>query len=126
MAIATPESGFARRIKSPPPPRNLLQRIADHRSDYLYIAPAILVMLLVIGYPVYYTIYLSFFKTAPSLAVADQSFIGIDNYKAVLGASSFRDVTINTIIWTVVSTVVSVALGLGQRWRSIASSSVAA
>lgn len=113
MAIATSESGLTRRVESPPPRRNLLQRIADHRADYVYIAPAILVMLLVIGYPVYYTIYLSFFRTSPSLAVADQSFIGIDNYKAVLGASSFRDVTINTIIWTVVSTAVSFVLGLG-------------
>jgi len=32
--------------------RNLLQRIVDHRHDYLYVAPALLVMLIVIAYPI--------------------------------------------------------------------------
>ena len=111
MAIAT--SQLEPRVAARPAPRrpNLLQRIVEHRADYIYIAPALLVMLLVIGYPVYYTIYLSFFRTSVSLAAADQSFIGFDNYKAVLGSSSFRDVTINTIIWTVFSTAISFILG---------------
>ena len=33
-------------------------------------------MLLVIGYPVYYTIYLSFFNTPPSLAMTQKIFVG--------------------------------------------------
>ena len=36
--------------------------------DYLYVLPALGVMFLVIGYPIYYTVYLSFFNTPPSLA----------------------------------------------------------
>ena len=43
-----------------------------HWADYLYVLPALGVMLLVIGYPIYYTVYLSFFTTPPSLAMCEQ------------------------------------------------------
>jgi len=91
----------------------LLQRVWLHRVDYLYVAPALGVMLLVIAYPVYYTITLSFFKTSPSLAMADSAFVGFDNYATVLASDSFRDTTMNTAIWTFFSTLVSFALGFG-------------
>jgi len=92
---------------------NLFTRVAQHRADYLYIAPALLVMLLVIAYPVWFTIQLSFEKTSPSLSLADQTFVGFDNYWTILKSQSFRDVTVNTIIWTVFSTLFSFVLGLG-------------
>lgn len=75
--------------------------------------PALLVMLLVIGYPVYYTVYLSFFDTPPSLAMADKIYVGLDNYRQVLASESFREVTLNTVIWTVFSTMFAFLLGLG-------------
>ena len=55
-----------------------------HRADYLYVLPALGVMLLVIGYPVYYTIDLSFFNTPPNLAMTDKIFAGLDNYRRIL------------------------------------------
>jgi multiple sugar transport system permease protein len=91
----------------------LLARIWRHRTDYLYVAPALAVMLLVIGYPVYYTIYLSFFNTPPSLAMSQKIFVGVDNYVRVLTSQAFRDVSWNTLIWTVFSTFFSFVLGLG-------------
>ncbi len=91
----------------------LLRRIWRHRYDYVYVAPALGVMLLVIGYPVYYTVYLSFFNTPPSLAMADKVFVGVDNYALIIGSDSFRDTTINTVIWTLASTALSFAIGLG-------------
>src|SRR5215471_9873982 len=81
----------------------LMRRIIRHRADYLYILPAFAVMLLVIGYPIYDTIYLSFFNTPPSLAMADKTFVGLDNYGRILESDSFREVTWNTVIWTVFS-----------------------
>ena len=87
--------------------------IARHWADYLYILPAFVVMLLVIGYPIYDTVYLSFFNTPPSLAMADKTYVGLDNYSRILGSDSFREVTINTLIWTVFSTVFAFILGLG-------------
>ena len=106
-------------VSVPAPPRvarrepGLFARIVRHRADYLYVAPAIGVMLLVIGYPIYDTIYLSFFNTPPSLALADKIYVGIDNYTRILSSEAFLDVTINTAIWTVFSTFFAFVLGLG-------------
>jgi multiple sugar transport system permease protein len=91
----------------------VLARVYRHRHDYLYIAPALAVMLLVIAYPIYDTIYLSFFNTPPSLAMEDKIFVGLDNYGRILESDSFREVTWNTVIWTVFSTLFAFVLGFG-------------
>jgi multiple sugar transport system permease protein len=85
-----------------------------HRSDYLYVLPAIVVMLIVIAYPIYYTVELSFFNTPPSLQLRDKEFIGIDNYALILRSDVFWRVTANTFIWTLASTVFAFILGLGS------------
>jgi multiple sugar transport system permease protein len=99
-----------------PSPRgrpSLLGRIWLGRWDYLYIAPALIVMLLVIAYPIYYTFVLSFYKTPPSLAMSEKIFVGIDNYVRLLKSNSFHKVTINTFVWTFWSTFFSIILGFG-------------
>lgn len=102
-------------VPAPSPRRrpSLLRRIVHHRSDYAYIAPALIVMALVIAYPIYYTVELSFFKTPANLAMDQKIFVGFDNYWAILTSKSFRDVTYNTLIWTVFSTFFAYVLGLG-------------
>ncbi|MEM7021554.1 MAG: sugar ABC transporter permease [Pseudomonadota bacterium] len=92
---------------------SFIQRVYRHRADYLYVLPSLGVMFLVIGYPIYYTIYLSFFKTPPSLAMADKIFVGLDNYALLLTNASFHEVTINTAIWTVFSTFFAFVMGFG-------------
>ncbi|MEM9223849.1 MAG: sugar ABC transporter permease [Pseudomonadota bacterium] len=88
-------------------------RIWEGRWDYAYVAPSLIVMLLVIAYPIYYTVVLSVYKTPPSLAMSDKVFVGIDNYIRLLQSSRFHDVTVNTVVWTVWSTFFSVILGFG-------------
>jgi multiple sugar transport system permease protein len=92
--------------------RNLLRQVVEHRWDYVYVLPALLVMLVVIAYPIYYTIELSFFKTPPNLQMRDKVFVGLDNYATVLSSSSFHRVTVQTAIWTVASTLAAFVLGL--------------
>jgi multiple sugar transport system permease protein len=104
-AERTGESGFAR--------SGLLQRLRDHRVDYLYVLPALVVMLVVIAYPVYYTIELSFFRTPANLQLRDKIFIGFDNYTTILSSEVFWSVTWNTVVWTVASTFFAFVLGLG-------------
>jgi multiple sugar transport system permease protein len=91
----------------------LIRRIVRHWADYLYIAPALGVMLLVIGYPVYFTLYLSLFNTPPNLSLDDKIFVGLDNYARVLGADSVREASVNTMVWTLFSTVFAFVLGFG-------------
>lgn len=102
---------------TPPAPRKtrggFLGRIYKKRWDYMYIAPALVVMLFVIAYPIYYTIALSFYKTPPSMAMSDKIFVGVDNYVRILTSSRFHEVTLNTMSWTIWSTFFAVVLGFG-------------
>jgi multiple sugar transport system permease protein len=84
-----------------------------HRADYLYVLPALGVMALVIGYPIYDTVYLSFFNTPPNLALEDKIFVGFDNYTRVLASESFHQASWNTLVWTVFSTFFAFVLGFG-------------
>jgi multiple sugar transport system permease protein len=92
---------------------SVVRRVYNARADYLYVLPAIVVMLIVIAYPVYYTAELSFFQTPPSLQLRDKIFNGVDNYAAILTSPVFWKVTGNTVIWTVASTLFAFLLGLG-------------
>src|SRR6187551_2910315 len=90
---------------------SVLRQMWVSRADYAYVLPAIVVMLIVIAYPIYYTIELSFFKTPPGLQLRDKIFIGADNYTAILTSAVFWQVTWNTLIWTAASTFISFVLG---------------
>jgi multiple sugar transport system permease protein len=90
---------------------NLLRQMWASRADYLYVLPAIVVMLVVIAYPIYYTIELSFFKTPPGLQLRDKIFVGTDNYTSILSSDVFWRVTLNTTIWTLASTLIAFVLG---------------
>ena len=94
--------------------QGILQQAWNHRADYFYVLPAIVVMLIVIAYPIYYTVELSFYKTPPSLQLRDKIFVGLDNYELILSSDVFWRVTANTMIWTLASTVLAFALGLGS------------
>jgi multiple sugar transport system permease protein len=94
--------------------RNIFAQMWAARADYLYVLPAIVVMLVVIAYPIYYTIDLSFFKTPPGLQLRDKIFVGMDNYTAILSSDVFWRVTVNTVIWTLASTLIAFVLGYGS------------
>jgi multiple sugar transport system permease protein len=87
--------------------------IVRHWADYLYIIPAVGIMLLVIAYPVFYTVRLSFYSTPANLAMSDKIWVGLDNYKRILQSESFRNVTYNTLEWTILSTFFAFLIGLG-------------
>ena len=98
-------------LRPPKKDDGYFKRIGTHWADYFYVLPALGAMLLVIGYPIYYTINLSFHFTSPSLAMTENVWIGLDNYRTVLRDSSFRNATENTIVWTVFSTLFSFIIG---------------
>ena len=111
MSTVTGQAELSR--QSEPARAGLLQRVREHRTDYLYVLPAILVLVIVIAYPVYYTIELSFFDTPKSLQLRDKVWNGLNNYTTILTSPVFWKVTWNTIIWTFGSTVFAFALGFG-------------
>jgi multiple sugar transport system permease protein len=93
------------------PRRGVFSEVVRHRTDYLWVAPALLVMVLVIGYPFVYTIDLSFYETPPSSP--NWYFNGVGNYRQILSDPSFWAITLNTFYWAVGSTVLSFLVGLG-------------
>lgn len=111
MAVTTTRAHPAVSARMARRREGVLWRIRRHWVDYLYIAPALIVMVIVIGYPIYYTVYLSFFATPPSLSMDDKIWVGLDNYTRILRSESFRDVTKNTFVWTIFSTFFAFVLG---------------
>lgn len=78
-------------------------------ADYLYVLPALLVMVIVIGYPLVYTVYLGFFKDDPF--TGSRTFNGLGNYTTLLRSERFWDITWNTFYWTIFSTFFAFVIG---------------
>ena len=112
MSFATGQGTAALAPAIVPKRAGFLQRVINHRNDYFYVLPALIVMMVVIAYPIYYTVELSFFKTPANLQMKDKIFVGLENYVTILKSESFREVTVNTLIWTFSSTFFAFVLGL--------------
>jgi N,N'-diacetylchitobiose transport system permease protein len=84
------------------------------RLPYLLIAPAILVSAAVLGYPLIQVIILSFQKwgLAQIFTGAPAPFVGLDNYKRILGDSEFWTVLVRTLVLTAVMVVASMVVGV--------------
>lgn len=109
MTTVNGEARNARQVRAKRP--DLLRQAWSSRADYCYVLPAIVVMLVVIAYPIYYTVELSFFRTPPGLQLRDRTFVGLENYVAILTSDIFWRVTLNTVIWTLSSTLIAFVLG---------------
>jgi multiple sugar transport system permease protein len=84
---------------------------AERKLAWLLCAPAVIVMVLVAGFPIIYAFWLSLRRA--DLRFPDASkFIGFSNYSAVLQSSTWwRDVG-NTLFITVVSVTLELVLGM--------------
>ena len=74
-----------------------------------YIAPALIVILLVIVFPLIYAFYISLQKVSG----ASHTFIGLANYSNILKSDYFWQSTARTLYFTVVSVGLEFLLGLG-------------
>ncbi|MEY2193870.1 carbohydrate ABC transporter permease [Neobacillus sp. BF23-41] len=75
----------------------------------IFLTPAVIIFLLVFGYPVVNVIFTSFFDYKINQPM---KFIGIDNYIALLSDQSFLIAFKNTIIWVALQGSFHVALGV--------------
>ena len=80
-------------------------------TPYLFIAPVVLYLLLFQGYPLIQQLMLSFTSTS-LLSPRDNVFVGLDNYRDLLGTSDFHNTILITAIYTVACVVLSIGLGL--------------
>lgn len=82
------------------------------RLAWLFVLPTLLVVVLVAGYPLVSTIYVTFFEAKLGSAKAWE-YVGLQNYSKLLSNSGWWEAVWNTIKFTVASVVLELALGLG-------------
>ena len=95
-----------------PPRKKTTERArAERKLAWLLCAPAVIVMLLVTGYPIAYAVYLSLQRYDLRFP-DDKEFVGLSNYGDVLTSSTWWGDVWNTVVITVVSVSVELVLGM--------------
>jgi multiple sugar transport system permease protein len=86
----------------------------DKLTPYLFILPAGLFLLTIMGYPIIFTIYMSFQKfTLETLVTKQSQFIGLLNYQGVLNNPGFMVALKHSLQFTFASIFFQFVLGLG-------------
>lgn len=82
-------------------------------TPYLLMSPAMLIILIISVYPMFYTVIISFTNLNMN-HWRDPSFIGLKNYIKILGSfdSEFFVVLLRTIVWTAMNMVIHVSLAV--------------
>ena len=87
---------------------------ANRLTPYLFVAPAALVMILALFYPIGYMIWGSFRDWDPSQNISETEFVGLANYARLLTDAAFHESFWITLIFafTVVSAEMVIGVGL--------------
>ncbi len=84
----------------------------ERMLGYCFILPAVIYMLVFIGYPIVYNWLISLQDvTASTLGSTGRDFIGVSNYKAIFGDPTFRKALIHTLVYTIGCLVIQFSLG---------------
>ena len=82
----------------------------ENRYGYAFIAPAIGLIILVLGLPMLIVFLTSFTRFKP---IFDFTWIGLDNYLSILSRKEFWIATKNTFVFSIFSVVFHLLLGMG-------------
>jgi ABC-type sugar transport system permease subunit len=84
----------------------------DRRLGYLMVTPAIVLLLAITGYPLIYNIWNSLHNDNQTFANSPRNFVGLSNYGHILNSSLWQSALERTLIFTLVSIVFDVVVGL--------------
>jgi multiple sugar transport system permease protein len=84
---------------------------AERKLAYILCAPAVIVMILVAGFPILYAFWLSLRRADLRFPDAGK-FVGLHNYITVLGSGTWWTDVGNTVFITVISVVLELVLGM--------------
>jgi multiple sugar transport system permease protein len=91
-----------------------LGRWAHHRAQWLFPAPAVLLVAVIIVYPIAYTVWMSLQEWFAS-SLTPPRFVGASNYgKILFGDVRFRDAVARTIYFTVLAVAAETVLGVAM------------
>ncbi|MFD9270113.1 carbohydrate ABC transporter permease [Streptomyces goshikiensis] len=83
-------------------------------TPWLLLAPCLLVIVLVMGYPLYRLVSLSFqsFGKSELWGFKDAEFVGFDNFAKILGDGVFWAVVLRTVVFTAGAVVLTMVIGM--------------
>lgn len=84
---------------------------ADRRLGWALCAPAVVAMLAVTAYPIFYAFWLSLHQYDLRFP-HEQAFVGLGNYASVLSSGVWWQALLNTLIITIASVSIELVLGL--------------
>ncbi|MFB9276716.1 carbohydrate ABC transporter permease [Cohnella cellulosilytica] len=83
----------------------------NRNLKWMYILPALVFVLVMMLFPIAYTLWISFYEWSMS-AVTPPAFVGLDNYISMFKDERFLDSVYNTFYFTIVALVAEMVLGL--------------
>ena len=88
-------------------------RWCDRRFAYLSLAPTVIILILLTVFPTVFLLYIVF-HTVDLANVGSFRFVGLDNFRRILGDADFWNAARNTLVFTVSSVAIEFVLGLGM------------
>jgi multiple sugar transport system permease protein len=88
------------------------RQLLNRATPYIFMAPAALVMLLALGYPLVQSVWLSFHQWAIGAPLSSAAFIGLDNYRILLSDPNVWASIRVTLVFAFAVVVIEVALGV--------------
>jgi N,N'-diacetylchitobiose transport system permease protein len=109
LATRSPESGPRETLElAPQGPRKRTGRSAP----WVLLAPALLALGVMIGYPLFRLVHVSFLEFGRAQVFGlPAPFVGLDNYRAILGDPVFWRVLLRSVIFCAVNVVLTMVLG---------------
>ena len=86
---------------------------ANRLTPYLFLAPAALIMIVALIYPLGYAIYASFLDWNPSQRIGEAEFVGLRNYGNLMGDAAFWESFRVTLGFAAIVVSVEMVLGVG-------------
>jgi len=84
---------------------------ASRRFPYLLLAPALIVMLAVVLFPLLYNFYLAF-RNMSLYHFRDHTFVGLEQFRLILAEPTFYQLLAKSLAWTSVNVIGHVAFGV--------------
>ncbi|WP_179379376.1 carbohydrate ABC transporter permease [Jannaschia marina] len=86
---------------------------ANRLTPYLFLAPAVAILVVALLYPVGYMVWASFLDWNPSQRIGEAEFVGLRNYVNLLGDEAFLESLGVTLRFAAIVVTVEMVLGVG-------------
>lgn len=82
-------------------------------TPYMFLAPALLILVIALLYPIGYMVYASFLDWNPSQRIGEANFVGLQNYINLLSDESFRESLSVTLKFASIVVCLEMVVGVG-------------